>query len=439
MDDRATVFRAAWVIPLDGPPLPNGFVAVAKGKIVSVGCWDANQSADFSPTDIVDLGEAALIPSLINAHTHLEFSNLRAPLGFPGIEFTQWIREIIRYRKTQNDLPTNSANDSARQIAIKRGIAESYRAGVGCIGEIATAPFLKEYYRCPGDRTSSEIEILIFLEQLGRDRNTLSRKREELEQFALSSLLKSLSQRRDVCCENNANAFAHLHLGVSPHAPYSVHPELLEQVIEHAVERKMVLAMHLAETEAERELLENQTGYFVDLLNDLGLWNKQSFLPAQSFTDILQALASCKKAIIVHGNYLRREEIEIIAKFRDRMAVAYCPRTHQYFQHSPYPLLDMRDAGVMVAVGTDSRASNPDLNLFAELQLISTVYDQLSPLEVLEMGTTVGARALGLEDGLGNLAPGKLARLSVVKNPAANSKDYDWLLDDSSQCSPVFR
>jgi cytosine/adenosine deaminase-related metal-dependent hydrolase len=442
MDARPTVFKAAFVFPIDQPPIGNGFVSVVNGLIESIGQWSSVESKRFSPDSVRDLGEVALIPALVNAHTHLEFSHLREPLGHPGMEFTQWIREIVRYRKTQNESEkTDSDSGSAKHKAIQRGLVESYRSGVGCIGEIATMPFDRDDYRCPSKR-ESEIDVLVFQEQLGRDRAMLAQKRSELEQLSLEQLslarlLSPLVGAKTVTAGQLAAEFSHLYFGVSPHAPYSVHPALLDQIVDHAAERKLPVAMHLAETEAERVLLTQQTGPFKELLQDLGVWDLDSFLPAQSFTDILYVLSRCSRSLIVHGNFLRSEEIETIAKFRDRMAIVYCPRTHDYFRFSHYPLNELRNAGVTVAVGTDSRASNPDLNLYADLKMIASKFPELTALEILEMGTSSSAIALGLAQLVGNLRPGKLARLSVISNPSLNHRNWDWLFDKSSICCRV--
>jgi cytosine/adenosine deaminase-related metal-dependent hydrolase len=125
-------------------------------------------------------------------------------------------------------------------------------------------------------------------------------------------------------------------------------------------------------------------------------------------------LATAHHALVIHGNYLATDETEFAAAQRERMTVVYCPRTHAYFGHEPYPLEKMLAAGVRVAVGTDSRASNPDLNLWSELRHIAQHHPAVRPEDILQMGTLAGAEALGLADEYGSITPGKLARLAVV-------------------------
>src|SRR5205823_8486807 len=134
--------------------------------------------------------------------------------------------------------------------------------------------------------------------------------------------------------------------------------------------------------------------------------------------DYLQTLATAHRALVIHGNYLAADEIQLLAAHRDCMSVVYCPRTHAYFGHEHYPLEAMLAAGVRVAVGTDSRASNPDLRLFEELREIARRHSAVSPEAVLQMGTLAGAEALGIAHEYGSITPGKRARLAVVTLPS---------------------
>src|SRR5262249_11550758 len=130
--------------------------------------------------------------------------------------------------------------------------------------------------------------------------------------------------------------------------------------------------------------------------------------------DYLQFLATAHRSLVIHGNYLAADEIEFLAVHRDRMSLVYCPRTHAYFSHEPYPLAEAFAAGVHFAVGTDSRASNPDLRLLEELRVIARDYPSILPESILRMGTLAGAEALGLAEFLGSVTPGKRTALATV-------------------------
>ncbi len=139
-------------------------------------------------------------------------------------------------------------------------------------------------------------------------------------------------------------------------------------------------------------------------------------------------LAQAQRALVVHGNYLDDEEIAFVAEHRDRLTVVYCPRTHAFFGHPRHPLPKLLTAGAAVAIGTDSRASNPDLSLLAELRLVAAKFAEISPAKVLELGTLGGARALGSGDESGSLEQGKFADLAVVALPVGPDHDPYRLL-----------
>ena len=228
--------------------------------------------------------------------------------------------------------------------------------------------------------------------------------------------------------------------GISPHAPYSVHPQLLDLIGERAKEYKVPLAMHLAETTAERDLLEHRTGPFVDLLQDFGIWDESSFHPTRSILDYLTTLANASRSLVIHGNYLNDHEIDFVASVADKMSIVYCPRTHHYFNHAEYPLETLLRAGICVAVGTDSRASNPDLNLFEELKFISQSFPTISAHDILRLGTVNGATALGIDRYRGSISVGKRAALSFLPCPTGISADadpFEWMFDDAVSCLPL--
>jgi cytosine/adenosine deaminase-related metal-dependent hydrolase len=172
--------------------------------------------------------------------------------------------------------------------------------------------------------------------------------------------------------------------------------------------------MHLAESRDELELLQTGTGAFQHLLADRSMWDSKAIPLGSKPLDYLQVLSKAPRALIIHGNYLSEQEIEFLAEHRDHMSVVYCPRTHAFFSHEPYPLAKMLAAGVRVALGTDSRASNSDLSLLEEMRQVTRQFPELSLDTILQMGTIAGAEALGLADETGTLTTGKLADLVAI-------------------------
>jgi aminodeoxyfutalosine deaminase len=376
--------RARWVFPVERPPLEGGVITIAGDRIVAVA-----ENASGAPP--IDLGDVALLPGLVNAHTHLEFSLMRQPLGRPGITFADWVRLVIDFRRQ-----FGVGNQSPARLA---GLAESRSAGVAAIGEIATADW-PETVPAPLD----ELQVVVFRELLG------------LAGERIESLMRLAEKHTET---GPARRPPHL-AGLSPHAPYTVHPQVIKRACELSAEKRLPVAMHLAETREELDLLASHSGPLVSLLKSLGAWQPDALPRGRRPLEYLRKLATAHRALAIHGNYLQADEIELLAAHRDRMSVVYCPRTHAYFGHEPYPLAEMLAAGVRVAVGTDSRASNPDLDLWQELRHIAQRHPQVSPGEILRMGTLAGAEALGLAGKLGSISVGKRAAFAVapVTEPA---------------------
>jgi aminodeoxyfutalosine deaminase len=386
-------YRARWLLPVDRPPIEHGIVTLAAGKIVAVG---ENQSS--SPQR--DLGDVALLPGLVNAHTHLEFSLLDKPLGEPGMPFPNWIGRVVEYRRTQAKalMAETDGFQRFRRRAAERGLSELQAGATVAVGEIATPDWPRECF--PAQRLSTTI----FMELLGL-------------QASLHELLKLAKSFIDDVQDSGTT----LRPGLSPHAPYTVSPDLVRGACALSSQERIPLAMHLAESREELKLLASHTGPLVNLLQSLGAWHPNVLPRGLRPLDYLKTLATANHALVIHGNYLAADEIEFLAAHRDRLSLVYCPRTHAYFGHESYPLAQLLASGVRVAVGTDSRASNPDLSLWKELQHIARHHPSAAPEAILQMGTLAGAQALGLDHELGSITPGKRAALNVIQ-PASSAR-----------------
>jgi cytosine/adenosine deaminase-related metal-dependent hydrolase len=376
-------YRARWVIPVSGPPVANGIVVVHGERLVGV--------HRLRRADTVDLGDAAILPGLVNCHTHLEFSRLERPLE-PMTPFTEWIRRVVGYRRELASAaaarPGSEAGaGGAVGEAIRLGLAEALRGGATLVGEIATTGWTWD-----DDRRGPD--CVVFQELLGLTGDRISGLLEQATQFVA-----------------RASAL-HRTAGLSPHAPYSVHPELFRRTVALARSTRVPVAMHLAETEAERELLVDGTGEFQELLNDFGLWQPELF-GGRSWSEFLEPLSELEHPLVIHGNHLDDDALRFLAQ-HPHMTLVYCPRTHAAFGHPPHPWQRLIALGGSVALGTDSRASNPDLSLWAELQFLTQLRPDVSQLELLRLATLAGARALGRSRDHGSLDAGKLANLLVV-------------------------
>ena len=405
-----TALRARLVLPMNSPPIDGGVVTVEHGKIVSVG-------ENCSSRPALDLGDVALLPGLINPHTHLEFSDRTGPLGTPGMVFADWIEIVVNSRRKGADSEDRVVDLPDRSRAFQRGLRESLQSGVTAIGNTTT-------WSVPdGVLSSSAPQCFEFRELLGLTESRMSEQLELMRLYAAQSVPGRIIR------------------GLSPHAPYTTAPELISAAAKLSHKHHMNLAMHLAESPEELRLLARGDGPFRDVLERLGAWHPRAFPGGRTPFDYLKLLAEAHRSLVVHGNFLEPREWDVLARNRDRMSLVYCPRTHDFFGYPAYPLAPMRRAGVRVVLGTDGRASNPDLEAFKELQFVAARHAAISPRDVLSMMTIDAAEALGCTPRMGSLECGKNADLVMVRlgrSAHANSEPYAAVLDEESHVCGVY-
>ena len=366
-------YRARWMYSGEGPPLENATIDIEHGRILSIG---------FEVSDAIDLGDVAIVPGLINAHTHLEFSAITSPLE-PLSDFPAWIQSVIRWRHESEITVKNS---------ILSGLEESRFSGVTSIAEIATTDW-RDSLRIQ-EPQSLPTKTLMFREYLG------------LSDEAVQTQLVDAEKFLQVNCDNSFIA------GLSPHAPYSLHPELLKGLCQLAKEYQAPLAMHLAESPAEIELLQTGSGPLAEMLSEIGVYRPEFFVNQQRPLDFLKRLDCGVPTLVVHGNLLDEEELTYISK-RPHFSVVYCPRTHAGMQNSSHPWQKMIELGINVTIGTDSRASNPDLSIWKELCFLARLNPTLTTSTLLKLSTVNAAKALDLQDQ-GSLKNGKAANLCLI-------------------------
>jgi cytosine/adenosine deaminase-related metal-dependent hydrolase len=392
-------FRARYVFPVETPPIEDGQVVVHGDHITEVGKYR-------SGTQAYDLGDVAILPALVNAHTHLEFSNLAAPLAPAGQSLAPWLRSIVSHRRELQNDP-----DYDPQVTIEQGLAECTLRGTALVGDIATLPW-------PQEKASRQpIRGTVFRELLGVRADQI----ESLVQVAIQYVNRARPSRRG------------WKPGLSPHAPYTTSLELVQRVAQVSAANRVPLAMHLAEAPEEIELLAAHSGPLVELLDELGAWVPEAIPRGIDIRDYLEILSSAQHALVVHGNYLAGCDMDFLASRANSMAVVYCPRTHAYFGHGAYPLAEMLGRGVHLALGTDSRASNPDLDLLGEIRHIAHHHPEVSPQTALGLGTIGGARALGQQRQWGSIAPRKRASLIAIPLLDCQADDPHELLFATAQ------
>ena len=340
-----------------GPPLENYWINIAEDNVESVSLKPAYSS-------IHHLGERSIVlPAAVNAHAHLELSQLEAPLDVPSRSMSDWVAALLAFRRSAG----YDAAEGIRQAWLRPELRES---------TIAVADIVPRFL-------SGELRPPFWC-----------------------AFTELIAWRSDQIDEKIPHTF-----GLSPHAPHTVCPELLEW----AIGQHVPLAMHLAETPEELQLLRHHTGPLLEMMRRADPeYDPKSVLLGKRPIDYLQRLSAAPKAFIIHGNYLDDEELRFLATHRETMSVVYCPRSHAYFQHAPYPLQKMLDYGVRVLLGTDSLASVPNLSLAEEMQFALQQHPSVSPEIVYRMGTQEGATALNLPEGFGSIQPGSPARFVTL-------------------------
>jgi aminodeoxyfutalosine deaminase len=373
-------YHARWILPIASAPIRDGWIAVDRGRIVAVGHRPPSDRAE-----VVDLGDVAVIPGLVNAHTHLELSYLRDEVP-PASAFVTWIRGVMAARRQRPD-------PRAPEIlaALDDAIAESYASGTAIVGDISNTLVTYE----PIARSS--LAGVVFYELI-RFNAPDPRAFVEAAIAEVAALAPSDKVRPSLAA----------------HAPYSVAPLVL-RAIREAADRDAFTpcSIHVSESTDEVEFIANGSGAWRALLEEVGAWDPAWQPPAVSPVQFLDESGFLDANVLaVHGVQMSLDDL---GRVRARGAtLVTCPRSNGHTGAGAPPIQDFYDAGVRVAIGTDSLASAPDLNVFAELATMRALAPAVSAAALLESATFQGARALGFDADYGTIEPGKRAALIAV-------------------------
>jgi cytosine/adenosine deaminase-related metal-dependent hydrolase len=383
-----SILTAAWVAPMDGAILRDGAVAFAEGRILAVGPAAAVRSS-FPDANVEDLGARVLLPGLVNAHVHLELSALTP--GERPASFVDWLKRLL-----PRQAPSPDAISAFARRGVEVGVSQCRQCGVTTVGDISRQCAITRPLLAAGPlRVVSYGEVQAMAQRRG-----------------------FLEERLALAADASAQA-GRLRIGITPHAPYSIDAHGYSRCMQVARERGLPLATHLAETSAEAEFLSGHSGPFRELWNYLNAWDDRTPAFGGGPVRFAHSLGLLDyPTLLAHVNYCDDEEMALLAG--GRASVVYCPRTHVYFGHPPHRWRRMLELGINVAVGTDSTASSPNLNLVDDLRLMHALAPQTPPSLLWEMATIHAARALQMESSVGSLTPGKAADFVAF---AANSDD----------------
>ena len=355
-----TAYRAAWVCPIDQPPIRNGAVRVSNGRIAAIG------ASEFKHDDVlIDMGDAVLLPGLINAHTHLELSWLRGRVP-PANRFTDWVKTLVAIRHG-----TEQAITPEIVAPIHDAISELQWTGTVAVGDVSNSLASVEPMVQHGVKGVVFHELLGFSERDG-------------------AVIAASREKRDAAARRGVR------VTLAPHAPYSTSVELFKAIRE-AVNASPcpIMAVHLGESPEEVELLATGGGPWRGMLETIGVWRDDWTVPECGPVQFLERHGVLDAAtLVVHGVQFDDEALTRLKALGSTLVT--CPRSNRWVGVGYPPIERFYKSGVPVAVGTDSLASVEDLNLFSELKTMRYLAPSVPARKILESATLVGARALGV-------------------------------------------
>jgi aminodeoxyfutalosine deaminase len=383
------ILSADYVLPISSDPVANGAVVIDGAKIVAVGKRD-EMAANYANAEHEDFGQAAILPGFVNCHSHLEITAMRGALDEVEHDFSAWLLKLneLRAGMTERDI----------EAAATSGATEGARAGVTCFGDIGR-------FGQAGLNALKTVGLrgVLFQEtEFSADERTADTDFEKLKEkfFYLREQQTGLVE-----------------VGVSPHSPYTVSGKLFEKIGRFALDEKIKISIHAAESSGEDDLLRCGTGFFTEVYKKFGVeWASPlctpiEFLSSTGVLDTGPLLAHCVQA--------SDSDIAIIAS--SGASIAHCPKSNAKFGHGSAPLEKFFDARIPVGLGSDSVASNNICDLLEESRYAALAARNrngrrrfISASEILRAATLGGAQALGLDQKIGTLEVGKEADIAVV-------------------------
>ena len=420
------IYSARWMLPIISSPITNGAIAIDGSQIIAVGpkaevvarCFDA---------ETLDFGEAAILPGFVNAHSHLELTVMRGFLEDVAPDFFGWLRRLTRTRLAMND-------DDLR-VSATCGAIEAARAGITCVGDSSSVAV--QTMKALG---GVGLRGVVYQESFGPDPKLVT---------------ENVAKLRDQVAAARGFENGLVRAGVSPHAPYTVGAPQLEMISRMAIDGKLPLMVHAAESEAEKLLLLEGRGPFSEGLRKRGIeWSAPGI---SSVAYLAQHGILGTKPLLAHCINVDDADLEVIKN--SGAGIAHCPKSNAKLGHGRAPFAKFISNGINVGLGSDSVASNNTCDVLEEARfatllarlpadgtpavrgglplataspafrgglLPATASDTDRPLhdssshvisaeQALFAATLGGARALGLDNQIGALAEGMQADITIVR------------------------
>ncbi len=383
---------AKYIVTQDRPqPIENGFVMIQGNRILQVG--QRRNLFSHPAVRLLDLGNTILLPGLINAHCHLDYTLFKGKVPYRG-RFRDWLKRMGAIAKQTPPLDYRKGVD--------KGIRESIAYGTTTLCDISTRG------QSLGRLRESGLRSVVFIEMLDLD---------------LSNPLKYwkqlLERLRDFDRTHHAGEI--VQWGLSPHTPFTVSKELFKLAGDYLnLKGNIPTSLHLSESREEAAYFKNGKGPIAERVR---LLNPQWPIPIQTTpVQYVNGLGWLPKLnLAVHLNIVDSKDLRLLSK--NRVAVVHCPGSHRFFKHPPFRFKQMRKHRIPLCLGTDSLASNQSLSLFREMRLFREEHPDVSPQEILSMVTVNAARAIGKGFQLGQIRPGFLADLIGIPSPGRGKGD----------------
>ena len=385
------IIRAPIVVTMDGAPIVDGAVAVRDDKIADVGKWREVRARNAG--EVLDLDGRVLMPGLINAHCHLDYTDLRDAV-LAGGSFTDWIR-AINQRKSDWE-----PEDYVRSI--RRGLDGAARFGATTVVAFEAFPELIAKVLPAPLRTWWLAEMI--------DVRMPVSARDVFEKLCEVTKGDSLSAA-----------------GLAPHAPFTASKELYREASSICAERGAIFSTHLAESRDEMRMFREADGPLFQFLRGLGRPTEDCGT-ATPLELLLRYGTIDEHSLIAHLNELTEGDRKLLEN-APKFSVVHCPRSHVFFGHADFPLQLLRRFGFNLCLGTDSLASNTDLSLFAEMRRLARTEPALPARDLVEMVTVNAARALGQANAIGRVASGAFADLIALPCSGEIDEIYREIVD----------
>jgi cytosine/adenosine deaminase-related metal-dependent hydrolase len=386
------IVRSRVVVPMVGEPIENAAVAIAGNQIAAVGRFEEVKASHGGA--VFDLGEQIVLPGLINAHCHLDYTLLRGQIP-PRQSFTDWIR-AINSRKA-------ALSEEDYIASIDAGLAEVQKFGTTTLLNLAAFPELLPRISRPPLRVWWCAEMI-----------------DVRERVPVQEVLENLHDWFESHPEWLGG------FGLAPHAPFTSSAQLFSAASEMSWKHNVPMTTHVGESHEEMQMFRDASGPLYDFLKSIGR-QMGDCGGSTPLSFLMQSQVLDERWILAHLNELTEGDFDLLARAK-RFHIAHCPRSHTFFDHAPFELRRLRTLGFNICLGTDSLASNSSLSLFSEMRELLRKEPWISPREVLTMATVNAAHATGQADSLGRISSGFRADLIAIPSAETGRSVFDTIV-----------